>query len=58
MADGATSTPTPSVTNAASNALARAAGFTLVGTVDLEFRGHLLQCNDWVVRTTEPGATS
>ena len=46
------------MTNAASNALARATGFTLVGTVDVEFRGHRLQCNDWVVRTTEPGATS
>ena len=46
----------PSVMNVASNALARAAGFTLVGTVDVEFRGHPLQCNDWVVRTTEPDA--
>ena len=48
----------PNVTNDASNALARSAGFTLVGTVDLEFRGHRLRCNDWVLRTTERGATS
>ena len=48
----------PGITNVASNALARATGFTLVGTVDVEFRGHQLTCNDWVVRTTEPGATS
>ena len=42
----------PSVTNDASNALARATGFSLVGTVDVEFRGHPLRCNDWVLRTT------
>ncbi len=48
----------PNETNAASNALARTAGFTLVGTLDLEFRGHPLRCNDWVLRTNEPGATS
>ena len=48
----------PSVTNAASNALARAAGFTLAGTVEVEFRGHRLRCNDWMLRTIEPGAAS
>ena len=48
----------PSVTNDASNALARAAGFTLVGTVDVEFRGHPLHCNDWVLRTAGPDATT
>lgn len=48
----------PSVTNDASNALARAAGFTLVGTVDVEFRGHPLHCNDWVLRTAGPDATA
>jgi RimJ/RimL family protein N-acetyltransferase len=48
----------PNVMNVASNALARATGFTLVGTVDVEFRGHRLRCNDWVLRTTEPGAGS
>ena len=48
----------PNETNAASNALARATGFTLIGTVDVEFRGHRLRCNDWVLRTTEPGGTS
>ena len=48
----------PNETNDASNALARSAGFTLVGTVDVEFRGHRLRCNDWVVRTSEPGAPS
>jgi RimJ/RimL family protein N-acetyltransferase len=48
----------PNVTNDASNALARAAGFTLAGTVDMEFRGHRLQCNDWVLQTSAPGATT
>jgi RimJ/RimL family protein N-acetyltransferase len=48
----------PSVANAASNALARATGFSLVGTVDVDFRGHHLTCNDWVVHTTESGAAS
>jgi RimJ/RimL family protein N-acetyltransferase len=48
----------PNVTNDASNALARTAGFTLVGTVEVEFRGHRLRCNDWVLHTTEPGAAN
>jgi RimJ/RimL family protein N-acetyltransferase len=47
----------PNVTNDASNALARAAGFTLVGTVDLEFRGHPLHCNDWVL-SAQPNETA
>jgi RimJ/RimL family protein N-acetyltransferase len=38
----------PAVTNAASNAICRSAGFTLLGPCDFEFPpGHPLRCNDW-----------
>lgn len=38
----------PSVENAASNAVCRKAGFTLVETLEFEFpKGHFMQCNDW-----------
>ncbi len=40
----------PSVTNAASNALCRSAGFVHVGVADFVFRGHPLRCNEWVLR--------
>ena len=40
----------PGATNVASNALARSAGFEHVGEVDIEFRGHPLHVNDWVLR--------
>jgi RimJ/RimL family protein N-acetyltransferase len=40
----------PSVTNPASNALCRGAGFELVGEVDVEYRGRPLRCNDWLLR--------
>lgn len=41
----------PGVTNAASNALARSAGFELLGEVEVTFRDRVLRCNDWVLRT-------
>lgn len=38
----------PSVTNDASNALCRKAGFTLLGDRDFEYpKGHWMRCNDW-----------
>ncbi|GAB3796419.1 GNAT family N-acetyltransferase [Micromonospora zhanjiangensis] len=38
----------PSVTNGASNALCRKAGFTLLGECDFEFpKDHQLRCNEW-----------
>lgn len=49
----------PSVTNEASNALCRALGFRHLGVVDVEFRGHALRCNDWMLPAdagTSPGA--
>jgi RimJ/RimL family protein N-acetyltransferase len=40
----------PEVTNAASNAICRKAGFELVGAKDLEYPpGHPMVCNDWRV---------
>jgi len=41
----------PKVENLASNTLALACGFRLVGTVLLEFRGRLGRYNDWVIGT-------
>jgi RimJ/RimL family protein N-acetyltransferase len=43
----------PGVTNAASNALCRSLGFTLVGTVTVDFQGRPLTCHHWRV---DPGA--
>lgn len=38
----------PSVDNAASNAICRKAGFTLLGACEFEFpKGNLMRCNDW-----------
>jgi RimJ/RimL family protein N-acetyltransferase len=38
----------PGVRNAASNALCRKAGFTLLGERDFEYpKGHWMRCNDW-----------
>jgi RimJ/RimL family protein N-acetyltransferase len=37
----------PGVTNAASNALCRSVGFTLVGERDITFAGRLLRTNHW-----------
>jgi RimJ/RimL family protein N-acetyltransferase len=38
----------PSVDNAASNAVCRKTGFTLLGDIDFEFPpGHTMRCNDW-----------
>ena len=38
----------PAVANAASNAVCRAAGFTLLGEVDLDYPpGNMMRCNDW-----------
>jgi RimJ/RimL family protein N-acetyltransferase len=38
----------PSVDNAASNAICRKLGFTLVGEHDFEYpKGHWMRCNDW-----------
>jgi RimJ/RimL family protein N-acetyltransferase len=39
----------PGVTNAASNAICRGAGFEHVETVDFEYAGRLLRCNLWRV---------
>ena len=41
---------TPSADNAASNGVARAAGFTLLRAVEIEYPpGHTMQANDWVL---------
>jgi RimJ/RimL family protein N-acetyltransferase len=53
----------PSVENAASNAIARKAGFRLIGPQEFEYpKGHWMTCNDWVIeppgwlsRTAHPG---
>jgi RimJ/RimL family protein N-acetyltransferase len=38
----------PSVDNAASNAICRKLGFSLLGACDFEYPpGHLMRCNDW-----------
>jgi RimJ/RimL family protein N-acetyltransferase len=38
----------PSVENAASNALCRSVGFTLLSESDFEYPpGHMMRCNDW-----------
>jgi RimJ/RimL family protein N-acetyltransferase len=39
----------PNVENEASNTLCRRAGFELIGNAEVEFRGHRLRCNHWVV---------
>jgi RimJ/RimL family protein N-acetyltransferase len=40
----------PKVSNAASNALCRRAGFTLVREQDFEYpKGHWIRCNDWAL---------
>lgn len=40
----------PSVDNAASNAVCRKAGFTLLGAFDFEYPpGNTMRCNDWFV---------
>lgn len=36
-----------STTNAASNAICRKAGFSIIEEVDLEIAGHMLRCNHW-----------
>jgi RimJ/RimL family protein N-acetyltransferase len=44
----------PGVDNAASNALCRSLGFTLLGAFDLEYPpGHALRCNDWALALGE-----
>jgi RimJ/RimL family protein N-acetyltransferase len=46
----------PSVDNAASNAVCRKAGFSLVGGCDFEFPpGSLMRSNDWYVDLTAVG---
>ena len=37
----------PAVTNAASNAMGRKLGFSLIEEIDYEYRGHSLRCNHW-----------
>jgi len=45
----------PNVENTASNAVCRKAGFSLLGTVDVEFpKGHSMTCNDWCIELTGP----
>jgi RimJ/RimL family protein N-acetyltransferase len=39
----------PNVENEASNVLCRRAGFELAGDAEVEFRGHPMRCNHWVV---------
>jgi len=47
----------PNVANAASNAIARKAGFRLLGPREFEYpKGHWMTCNDWV--TDPPGWNS
>jgi RimJ/RimL family protein N-acetyltransferase len=44
----------PSVDNAASNAICRKAGFTLLGSTDFEYpKGHWMTCNDWALDLPE-----
>jgi len=40
----------PGVTNAASNALCRGAGFELLTEADVDYGGRTLRCNHWVLR--------
>lgn len=43
----------PAVTNSASNALCRKAGFTLLGERDFEYpKDHWMRCNDWSLDLT------
>jgi RimJ/RimL family protein N-acetyltransferase len=45
----------PAVDNAASNALCRSLGFTLLGAFDVEYPpGHALRCNDWALELGDP----
>jgi RimJ/RimL family protein N-acetyltransferase len=37
----------PAVSNEASNAICRKLGFELMGSMDFEFAGRPLRCNDW-----------
>jgi RimJ/RimL family protein N-acetyltransferase len=37
----------PAVTNAASNAMCRKLGFTLIEEIDYDYRGRTLHCNHW-----------
>ena len=39
----------PGVTNEASNALCKGAGFTLLGTADVDYGDRMLHCNHWVL---------
>jgi RimJ/RimL family protein N-acetyltransferase len=48
----------PAVDNAASNALCRKLGFTLLGPHDFEYpkgSGSLMRCNDWRLELFQPG---
>ena len=48
----------PSVENAASNAICRNAGFTLLGECDFEYpRGSFMRCNDWALDAESPSPT-
>jgi len=43
----------PNVANAASNAICRRLGFTLLGAQDFEYpKGHWMRCNDWELDLT------
>ena len=45
----------PSVENAASNAICRKLGFTLLGAHDFEYpKGHFMHCNDWRLDLSQP----
>ncbi|MFE4018314.1 GNAT family N-acetyltransferase [Streptomyces sp. NPDC059101] len=45
----------PSVANAASNAVCRKAGFTLIGACEIEYpKGHLIQAHEWRATLPEP----
>ena len=43
----------PPVTNGPSNGICRSLGFTLVATLDYDYNGHLLRCNDWRIDPDE-----
>ena len=45
----------PAVTNAASNAICRKLGFTLLEEIDYEYRGRILRCIHWHVNVMSPG---
>lgn len=44
----------PAITNAASNAMSRKLGFSLIEEVDYDYRGRTLRCNHWRIDLDSP----